>query len=200
MRGVVRVMLMSMLATSAAASESPEVRQERGEWRVIYLNASDLSRLRIITEEERQEILLRYYDTHHEAFTKAVEEKIEKWGHCLIIDCHSFYPTALPYELNKNDDRPDFCIGTSDYHTPKKMTEALVIFFEGHGYSVKLNSPFAGTFVPMKYFEKDKRVYSVMIEVNRKLYMDVPGEKNNRFPIIQSVLKECIAVIEKKVE
>ena len=34
MRGVVRVMLMSMLATSAAASESPEVRQERGEWRV----------------------------------------------------------------------------------------------------------------------------------------------------------------------
>ena len=51
-------------------------------------------------------------------------------------------------------------------------------FINGEGMTVKRNSPFAGTMVPMKYYRKDKRVTSVMIEVNRRLYMDeVTGEK-----------------------
>ena len=64
---------------------------------------------------------------------------------------------------------------------------------------MKLDSPFAGTIVPMKYYEKDKRVYSVMIEVNRKLYTDAPGVKGERFSAIRSVLKECIVIAENAV-
>ena len=162
----------------------------------IYRSASDGSCLRRTAECETQEILSRYYDPHHEAFTKAVTEKLEAFGNCLIVDCHSFYPSPLPYELCREADRPDFCVGTSDYHTPKKMTERMVQFFRERGYSVKVNSPFAGTIVPMAYYGKDKRVRSVMIEVNRKLYMDRPGVKNAQFSAICSVLRECIGMME----
>ena len=64
---------------------------------------------------------------------------------------------------------------------------------------MKVDSPFAGTIVPMKYYKKDKRVYSVMIEINRKTYMDMPGIKSAQFPVIHSVINECIERAEKAV-
>ncbi len=162
----------------------------------VYRKASDLSDLRKVTKEERQHIIFRYYDRHHKALARAVERKLNTTGRCLIVDCHSFYPLPLPYERDKSLLRPDFCIGTSEYHTPENMVWGIVRFLSGKGYSVKVNSPFAGTIVPMKYYEKDKRVHSVMIEVNRSLYMDSPGIKNSRFKEIQAVLSDCIDFLE----
>lgn len=166
---------------------------------VTYRTASDLSHLRCVTEKEKQEILPRYYDVHHEAFTQTVEEKLKRYGLCLIIDCHSFYPTALPYELDKGENRPDFCIGTSKYHTPEIVTNCICASLESQGFAVKRDSPFAGTIVPMAFYEKDPRVISVMIEVNRKLYLNSPGVKNKDFLYIKSVLRECVDLTEKLV-
>lgn len=165
----------------------------------LYRSASDLSYLRKVTKKEKRQILSRYYDSHHNAFTQAVEKKLERYGHCLIVDCHSFYPTALPYELDKAKERPDFCIGTSEFHTPSSVTRALTAALECKGFTVKCNSPFAGTIVPMKFYEKDPRVISVMIEVNRRLYSDAPGTKNKDFFYVRSVLSQCIGLIEKTV-
>ena len=39
------------------------------------------------------------------------------------------------------------------------------------GYSVELNYPYSGTMVPTQYHKSNKSIYSIMIEVNRKLYM-----------------------------
>lgn len=166
---------------------------------VTYRCASDLSPLRNVSDSERRDIIARYYDTHHRSFTGSVEKTLRTYGQCLIIDCHSFYPSPLPYEIQKENDRPDFCIGTSEHHTPKELTENLVHYFSGKGYSVKINSPFEGTIVPMKFYEKDINVISVMIEVNRKLYMDSPGMKSDRFPLINSVLREGIEIAENTV-
>lgn len=49
----------------------------------------------------------------------------------------------------------------------------------------------------MKFYEKNPRVTSVMIEVNRRLYSDAPGVKNKDFLYVKSVLSECIGLIEK---
>ena len=164
---------------------------------VAYRNASDLSPLRNITGSEKREILSQYYDFHHGVFTSTVTQKLEAFGHCTIIDCHSFYPTPLPCEIDQKTDRPDFCIGTSAYHTPGILVDNIVRFLSERGYSVKIDSPFAGTIVPIKYFEKNRRVSSIMIEVNRRLYMDTPGVKNGMFTMVRSVLSDCIDMIEE---
>ncbi len=163
---------------------------------VTYRSTSDLQRLRNITKTERAEILIRYYDVHHEAFTNAVRDKLDTFGHCLIIDCHSFYPIPLPYEICQQEDRPDFCIGTSVYHTPVSITNALCATLESKGFTVSCNSPFAGTIVPIEFYEKNPNVFSVMIEINRRLYMDSTGNKNNDFKKINSIVKECVKAAE----
>ena len=43
--------------------------------------------------------------------------------------------------------------------------------FESCGYSTARDQPFSGTIVPMKHYRKDQRVQSLMIEINRWLYL-----------------------------
>jgi N-formylglutamate amidohydrolase len=50
------------------------------------------------------------------------------------------------------------------------------------GYSVGIDRPYAGTMVPMAFYQMDRRVTSIMIEINRSLYMDeLAGTKADGF-------------------
>ena len=112
-----------------------------------------------------------------------------KYNTAFIIDCHSF-PNGFLAQHNKNDKRPDICIGTDDFHTPSDLIANLRHSFETMGLTVEINEPFAGTMVPLKHYHKDKRVKSVMIEVNRKLYMDESYKKSEHFQTIKGILDE----------
>jgi len=128
-------------------------------------------RLRHHNSTLRNKILRQVYDPHHEMLTAAVETALERYGKCLVIDGHSF-PTLTPVKPFGIFSRPDFDIGTDSYHTPDGLSDALCSKASELGYSVKVNTPFSGAITPMKFYKKDKRVYSVMIETNRRLYMN----------------------------
>ena len=96
------------------------------------------------------------------------DECLEKHNQCLIIDCHSFPAQPLPYENDLN--RPDICIGTDAFHTQPELEATLVNSFQEYGYSVAINSPFAGSLVPIDFYRKEPRVQSIMVELNRGLY------------------------------
>jgi N-formylglutamate amidohydrolase len=68
--------------------------------------------------------------------------------------------------------RADICIGTDAFHTCLPIRDAMVATAEEEGYSVSVDAPFAGALVPLSSYRKDRRILSVMIEVNRRLYMD----------------------------
>ena len=158
----------------------------------VYTSCHDLSLLRNMSEKRKNEILENWYDTHHSKFGKTVKEKLNSFGKCIIIDCHSFPPIPLPYEIDKSTDRPDICIGTDSFHTPDELAEILKKEFLVRGYSVKENSPFSGAIVPIDYYMTEKRVVSVMIEVNRKLYMDDRGKKTDGYQKVKNDIKNII--------
>ena len=166
---------------------------------VCYRSCSDLSLLRQVPEQEKEFILREYYDKHHAALTALTEKALKESGGCLIFDYHSFFPTPLPYESDRSCHRPDFCIGVSDFHTPEGVKDCLFDLFLRRGYSVKINSPFADSIVPMKFYRKDKRVASVMIEVNRSLYLSSPGRKNAAFSSLRSLLTEAMEEAGEKI-
>lgn len=145
---------------------------------------------------ELKEKIKEYYYKHHDGFTKLVEEDLKLYSKVLIIDCHSFPSIPLPCDQNQSNDRPDICIGVDSFHTPEYIVKTLVSEFEKRGYSIKTNDPFVGSIVPLKYYGKNKKVSSVMIEVNRKLYIDeMTGKSSEDYNKVKEDIKECINIL-----
>jgi N-formylglutamate amidohydrolase len=59
--------------------------------------------------------------------------------------------------------------------------------------SMALNTPFAGSLVPMPFYQIDSRVSSVMVEVNRALYCDEKtGEVTANFDTVARQIHNCL--------
>ena len=154
---------------------------------VVYMRTAEGEALRDISDMDRSALINTYYYPHHAALTCMVDECLEEHSRCLIIDCHSFPEQPLPYESDRN--RPDICIGTDTYHTNEELRDCLSKVFKALDYDVAIDSPFSGTIVPLKHYHKDKRVASVMIEVNRSLYADPSGFKRVQSDLTHAILQ-----------
>lgn len=149
--------------------DSKEIMAQRG-MGVVYEVRHNLQPLRRhLTEQEKEALLDRWYRPHHQKLSDAVDKALEKYGQALIIDLHSFPSKPLPYEDDQELDRPELCIGTDATHTPDWLLNAFVERFS-EMFTVNVNRPFAGAIVPMKHYQKDLRVMSIMVEVRRDLY------------------------------
>ena len=176
--------------------DAQEVMAARG-MGVVYTHTSCGEWLRPTpSAEERADLIERFYVPHHLAFTQAVDAVLARLPACLIIDCHSFPSVALPYEHATDAERPDICLGTNDFHTPEWLVQAAAEAFERAGLRIAVNHPFIGTFVPEKHCRKDPRVQSLMIEVNRRLYMDErTGARLACFSEVQGQVARVITAI-----
>jgi N-formylglutamate amidohydrolase len=140
---------------------------------VIYTRTSDQQPLRrALSKAERSALLEAFYFPHHARLQALVDQSLKQWGRCLVLDCHSFPSRPLPYEHAQDTRRPDVCIGTDSFHTPKCLEDAFVTAFSAAGFSVAVNTPFAGALVPSRHYRRDDRVAAIMVEVNRRLYLD----------------------------
>ena len=109
----------------------------------------------------------KYYADFHADVSKKIVE-MTSMNKILLIDCHSF--SALPNLLNLTPPDIDICIGYNDDETrPYTNTiDNIVQFFKSLGYKVGINEPFSNS----KTFPVPVEYHSVMIEVNKRLYMN----------------------------
>jgi N-formylglutamate amidohydrolase len=176
--------------------DSQEVMSEFG-MGMCYTHFDNGKPMRNASPALREKIKTEYYDPHHRRLETAVEAALDKHGQALIIDCHSFPDIPLNRDLRKEIPRPDFCIGTDDYHTPREVRKAFELILS-YGYTVELNTPYSGSIVPLRYFNKNKNVKSIMIEVNRRLYQDAIKSKkpnNSEVKVLRNMLKELLTNI-----
>lgn len=160
-----------LVDTERFADDEQEVMARRGVG-VIYERTTRQARLRRpLTGDERAVLLQRFYEPYHAEMAALVQGIVNRFGRCVILDCHSFPAKALPYELTPDADRPAICLGTDPNHTPESLVTRLETITAGFGWRCARNTPFAGTIVPLQLWG-DERVSSVMLEVNRGLYMD----------------------------
>lgn len=138
---------------------------------VLYEKFDNGNQLRVVTPELKSDVLNDYYWVHHASLSEAVKMSLEQTELCLILDCHSFPATPLTRALVRDEIRPAFNIGTDLYHTPKYIIDESINYFETNGYTLGVDTPYSGSIVPMEYYQKDKRVTSIMLEVNRGLYL-----------------------------
>ena len=166
---------------------------------MIYEKTHDGKQLRReLHEYEKAELLHKYHKQNAQNVESEVREALRGNGVALIIDCHSFPSVPHPFESDQAIPRPDICIGTDSYHTPEDLLELVQSYFLEKGYSVAINSPYSGTYVPLYFYQRNKKCLSIMIEVNRSLYMDeATGEKLPNFEHIQRQLMVLLELIKE---
>ena len=155
-----------------------------------YTNTDKGELLRENVNGNKQLIYDNYYLKHHKTLTDLVDEKLKTNVFAVLIDCHSFPDTPLISDLEQARERPDFCIGTDAFHSPPWLVDMVKLFLTEKGFSVKLNSPYKGTIVPLKHYQKNTNVYSVMIEINRKLYMEGKFVNPEKVKTLNKILSE----------
>ncbi|MFH1974439.1 MAG: N-formylglutamate amidohydrolase [Pseudomonadota bacterium] len=161
---------------------------------MIYNRTAYGNELKRELQPHERKVLEQYYTTHHERLFEEVNKELESFGQALIADCHSFPSIPLPCDMNKSIPRPDFCIGTDSFHTPDSLIRIADQKIKDMGYTSGLNQPYAGSIVPMAFYHKDRRVASIMIEVNRKLYMDeMTGVKKDTFESTQNNIQTILS-------
>lgn len=149
---------------------------------VLYEKFDNGNLLRIVSPELKQDVLKDYYWVHHALLSKAVKTSLEQTKSCLILDCHSFPSSPLTRAIVQDEIRPDFNIGTDSYHTPKHIIDESINYFKSKGYTLGIDTPYSGSIVPMEYYQKDNSVTSIMLEVNRGLYLkENTNEKSQNY-------------------
>jgi N-formylglutamate deformylase len=168
---------------------------------VIYNRTTDGAPLiHPVTHEERARLIEQYYRPHHTRLEGAVTEAIAAHGTCLVVDGHSFPSQSLRSEIDQSPSRPDICIGSDPFHTPPELRDRALSAVRSAGLSVALNRPFAGALVPASRYRTDPRVLAVMIEVNRKLYMDEQtGIRSNGFEKTRRLVEDLVRSVSKYV-
>ena len=149
-------------------ADEPMFKQGRG---FFYTNSDNGAILREDIDGIKDKVYKEFYLKHHREFEYMVKSKLNSVGFVNIVDCHSFANVPFESDLIKDQIRPDICIGTDEFHTPKFLVDIISQKCIEHGYSFQVNNPYAGTIVPLKFYKKNNLVNSVMIEINRDLYM-----------------------------
>ncbi len=144
---------------------------------VLYTRTDSGLPMRTVDAELRERILRNWYTPHHDRLRATVEEQLHRHGTALIVDCHSYPDEPLQRDLDRTPGRPAFSIGTDPLHTPPALIEASVAYFAAHGHTLAIDRPYRGTLVPTPWYCTDPRVRSIMLEVNRKLYLE-PGSSD----------------------
>ncbi|MGW3171420.1 N-formylglutamate amidohydrolase [Streptomyces sp. NPDC001153] len=139
----------------------------------VYTRTTHRSRLRP-ADTDPEPLLERYFRPYARAMTEAVAGRLAATGRAVVIDVHSYPTEPLPYELHGTGPRPPVCLGTDAFHTPPELTEAARTAFADCG-GIGLDSPFAGTYVPLEFYGTDARVGALMVEIRRDTYMAEPG-------------------------
>lgn len=138
----------------------------------VYSKTAHLEVLRSLDAEHEESLLERYFQPYAKALGDVVGHVRRTHNRVTIIDIHSFPAMELPYERLHHPDarRPELCLGTDPFHTPKWLLEAARSSFESVTDMV-VNEPFAGTYVPLDFYGIDSRVTSIMIEIRRDIYV-----------------------------
>lgn len=169
----------------------------------VYTKTSTGALLKQISVERKAACVEEIYRPYHAQLNRAARQITDQFGQCVLIDCHSF-PSEPRYYEDQTPNRPDICLGTSERYTPQWMIDVLRTYFESQGLSVQLNTPFAGTILPNELIADAKyrnSIASIMIEVNRKLYMDEQTfEQSERFAEIRAIIQDALYTIEQHVE
>lgn len=123
---------------------------------IIYRRFNGKKRNVLVADEPR---IMATYMNHLRLLRACLRDE-----HSFMVDCHSFPPDLSDVEI---------CIGLNDdWSRPSDtLVNNVIGIFEGYGLKTAINTPFSNSISP----ECEFRYKSLMIEINKKLYLTDDG-------------------------
>ncbi len=152
-----------------ANSSSPRVVAGLGTVARIVANGQPIYRQKLSVAEGLRRIE-RCYIPYHQALRRLINERVTRYGFCILLDCHSM--PSLP-QGSGGEAAAQVVLGDGHGTTADQALVELVLrSFRGLGYEVAYNVPYAGGFITRQYGRPERGVLALQIELSRSLYMN----------------------------
>jgi len=155
-----------------ANTRSPRVLAGLGTIARVVRDGAEIYRHRL----PLQEALVRIdtcYKPYHATLRSLVDATRARFGHAVLIDCHSMPSVGGPLDQDIGAARPDIILGDR-YGTAcaRRLTDTVERVLAMQGFAVVRNNPYAGGYTTEHYGRPVTGVHALQIEINRALYMD----------------------------
>ncbi|UWP88645.1 N-formylglutamate amidohydrolase [Aliiroseovarius crassostreae] len=125
-----------------------------------------------ISLSEAQQRLSAVWFPYHDQLQRLLDDCHRQFGQAVLIDCHS-----MPHEAVRNVTykgvRPDIVLGDRyGAAASAGIVKLVASAFEAQGFSVALNTPFAGAYMAQHYGRPTYHQHVVQVEIDRALYMN----------------------------
>lgn len=155
---------------------------------------------RKLTVAEITSRLDRYYRPYHRELQAICDRMRAAAGFYYNLSCHCMSAVGAPTHADAGRERMDFCIGNLKGTT---STDAFIEFvaatIRAEGYTCSVNTPYSGGELNRRYGTIDGMRDSLMIEINKKTFMDVKTFlKNDGFDGIQRVAGKVLGAVARR--
>ncbi len=154
---------------------------------------------RKLTVAEVMERLEKYHRPYYAELGQNIERLKSAFGFVAQVSCHCMSAVGAPTHPDPGQDRPDFNLGNVNGTT---SSAEFIGFVEARikslGYTCGMNFPYNGGELNARFGDPKNGVESIMVEINKKLFMDVKTfKKTAGFDRLRAdVTKILAAVVE----
>ncbi|AGH81528.1 N-formylglutamate amidohydrolase [Psychromonas sp. CNPT3] len=138
-----------------------------------------------------KEAMIKIYNDHHKELNALFRRYLCYFPVLFCVDCHSYGDAQIVSDV-------DFCLGHNADFNNFEMLEKMKNLLESEGYKVGINNPYSNAIVPNQFYGNDN-VKSIMIEVNKRLYLDNQNTeafcKSKDFDKTQNVITSLLEII-----
>ena len=131
----------------------------------------------------------RIYHPYHFHLRKLINQLINKFGFCILLDCHSMPSAGLP--RNYENKKIDITLGNMNgISCSDLLLTKINSILKEKEFNVSFNNPYAGGFITQNYGKPLNGIHVIQIEINRELYLDERNlQKKSNFHKIQKIFQ-----------
>ena len=145
--------------------------------------------LRRVDDQEKERLLVRYYDPHQASFESCLSFLIKDFGWCLLINLYSFTDRTVADAAQRERTRPGINLYSDPVRTPARLAGLVEDYWHSHAYPVFTDKLSSTIRLPERYRPPTTPIQSIDIEVKRCLYLDeITGDKLPAFQDFKSIM------------
>jgi N-formylglutamate deformylase len=174
-------------------TSSPRVGAGLGTIARVVASGEAIYRGKLHFAEAEQRVRL-YWQPFHAALQALIAETVQRFGACLLVDCHSMPANAMTPSF-----AADFVLGDAHGTTCSPLVvRAAESALADMGYRVRRNDPYAGGYITRHYGRPREGVHTLQVEVCRLLYMDEGSmAKSSEFAQVQRDLTALVTALAR---